>query len=472
MNESPINRRRFIGESACSLLGSSAVLNTLINLKLAGSACAAESGSDSSDENYRALVCVFLFGGNDSFNMLVPTTDGEYSHYKKTRGDLALPKTGDNALLELKDSGIAGRNFAVHPSAAPLRSLYHQGKLAFVSNVGTLVEPTSVEQYKRKNVRLPKSLFSHNDQRDQWQTSVPQMRGSEGWLGRAADLMQGNVDRHSVSMNISLSGNNLLQTGRTSTAYNITTEGSVGLNNPLARELFPPGSMPAPESESDAVQRSLFESVFARATRDSILKDRTFSEAFNAVSLTTAPPPNNPLGNQLHAIARTIGARKKLGQKRQTFFVMLNGWDTHQELLDSHQALLSTLSTALMSFQKSLTELGVDKDVTTFTCSDFGRTLRSNGRGSDHAWGGNSMVMGGAVKGGTIYGDYPEALVLNDGLDVGTNGRLLPTTSCDAYFCELLRWFGVPAAEMASVLPNVDNFLDPGASDAPIGFLG
>ncbi len=469
-NQNPSrNRRHFLGEGACSLLGSTAVLNTLLNLRLAGAACAA--ADDAADDDYKALVCVFLFGGNDSFNMLIPTTDGEYENYQKTRGVLALPREGSESALPLKDSGVSGRTFAVHPSIAELRDLYHEGELAFVANVGTLIEPVTVQQYKKKSVRLPKSLFSHNDQRDQWQTSLPQSRGSNGWLGRAADLLRDTAGSSGISMNISLSGNNLLQTGKSVTAYNISPRGSVSLDNPLARDLFAGAGLPDAQDESESAQRNLFEQVFAESTRASIEMDRRFSAAFESVKLTTEFPAGNPLASSLQAIARTIGSRHQLQQRRQTFFVMLGGWDNHQNLLEDHPQLLTSLSQALAAFQKSLVELDVADRVTSCTASDFGRTLRSNCRGSDHAWGGNALVMGGAVQGGRIYGEYPEALLLNDGLDVGTNGRLLPTTSCDAYFCELLRWFGIPAGEMQTVLPNIEAFYDPQSAQPPLGFL-
>ncbi len=461
------NRRRFLGESACSLMGSSAVLNTLLNLKLANSAYAASPQED----DYKALVCVFLSGGNDSFNMLIPTSDGEYETYQKTRDVLALPKEGKGAALTLNRAPGTSRDFAVHPAIPEIRDLYHAGDLAFISNVGTLVEPVTLDQYKKKSVRLPKSLFSHNDQRDQWQTSLPQLRGSDGWLGRAADLLRDTGDSGGVSMNISLSGNNLLQTGKAVSAYSITPRGSVSMTNPLVKGLFQAAGMPAPKSDVEAVQQNLLEQVFAESTRASIETDQLFSSAFDGVSLETQFPKGNGLAQSLEAIAKTIGARGKLGQRRQTFFVMMNGWDNHQDLLDDHPRLLGELSQALASFQGSLKELGVEDQVTTFTASDFGRTLRSNGRGSDHAWGGNVMAMGGAVNGGKIYGEYPEALLIKDGLDVGSNGRILPTTACDSYFCELLKWFGVSAGEMETALPNVGNFLDPKAPGMPIGFL-
>ncbi|MDB4459098.1 DUF1501 domain-containing protein [bacterium] len=458
-----LNRRNFLGEGACSLLGSSAVLNTLLNLSLANSSVAADA------DDYKALVCVFLFGGNDSFNMLIPASAEEHQVYAKTRDSLAVPLSGENAALRLKQSGISGRDFALNPAAPELLDLYEGGDLAFLANVGTLVEPTTITQYQKKSVRLPKSLFSHNDQRDQWQTSLPQMRGSDGWLGRAADQLRDTSKRTGVSMNISLSGNNLLQTGKGVTAYNITPNGSVSLNNTLAKDLF--SNLSAPKSESEATQRSVFEKVFAESTRDSIETDRLFSAAFNSMQLKTPFPAGNALADSLKAVARSIGMRKPLGQRRQTFFVMLGGWDNHQDLLGDHPKLLSTLSQSLAAFNSSLAELGVSNKVTTFTASDFGRTLRSNGRGSDHAWGGNSLIMGGAVKGGRIHGQYPEALLIKDGLDVGTNGRLLPTTSCDEYFWELLRWFGVPANGASNALPNLANFFDANSGEAPIGFL-
>lgn len=425
---------------------------------------AAIDNSDTADTSYKALVCVFLFGGNDSFNMLIPAETDEYKVYKKSRSNLALniDSSQNNAALVLNKSTSSNRSYAVHPALKELKHLYDSEKLAFVANVGTLVEPTSISQYKKKSVILPRALFSHNDQRDHWQTGIPQDASATGWLGRAADLISSESPNPFSS--ISLSGNNTIQNGRSSLAYSINANGSIGIKSNKARE-FLQGISPTDSTRYSNFLTQALSTIYS----DSMQRHEKFSIAFeNTNSLTNNFSYISPLSKKLKTIARTISARNSLGLTRQTFFVFVPGWDNHQELLETHDLLLADLSKSLYEFNSLLESMNISKQVTTFTASDFGRTLRSNGRGTDHAWGGNQIIMGGAVRGGDVHGLYPDALLLADGLDVGKNGRIIPTTSCDEYFAELLLWFGIDRSNLHLALPNIHNFIDRQGGPTPL----
>jgi len=454
-------RREFLTKTGCSLLGYSSIYNTLFNLKLAEAAAVEQSDSS----GYKALVCVFMFGGNDSYNMLIPAEADEYKMYKSVRGGLAIPfaNMSKYSALLLPTPSQDGRKFAVHPAMTELRDLYKSGQLAFLANTGTLVEPTTVKSYKNRSSTLPSALFSHNDQRDQWQTGLPQEKSKTGWLGRAIDQLQSAETQKELTA-ISLNGNNLLQTGKQDGPFTITGNGGVAMKSAVASSVFELLEKRSINTGSD--ESSVLYNEFLKSSRKSISINQRFLQAFNTVTLPGKTPATSRLSESLDAVAKSIKLGKKTGLKRQTFFLLAPGWDNHQDLLTAHKALLTDLSMSLGRFQQTINTMDLSNEVTTFTASDFARTLRSNGRGTDHAWGGNHFILGGAVKGGTVYGSYPEQLLINDGLDVGNNGRLLPTTSCDQYFAELLRWFGIPANSMIDVLPNLGNF-----PASPLGFL-
>lgn len=453
-------RRKFLAAN-CSLLGYSSILNTVLNLELAGAAAADQSDST----GYKALVCVFLFGGNDSFNMLIPAESNEYKLYKAARSDLAIPlgEHSKSSALLLPKPSMDGRQFAVHPAMPEVHNLYARGRLAFLANTGTLVEPTNVKSYKNRSAKVPSALFSHNDQRDQWQTGLPQAKSHTGWLGRASDLLQ-SAETDSVLSAISLNGNNLLQTGQRNSPFTITRNGSVEITSELASPLFELFNNAAANQSGN--QNSIFYREFLNTSRKSIENNKRFALAFNKVSLPKTVAANSTLSESLDAVAKSIIVGKKAGLKRQTFFLLVPGWDNHHDLLEKHHSLLRDVSASLGRFQHTVDALGLSDELTTFTASDFARTLRSNGRGTDHAWGGNHFIVGGAVNGGTIYGKYPTELLINDGLDIGKNGRLLPTTSCDQYFADLLHWFGIPRKTLFDVLPNLQNF-----PSEPLGFI-
>lgn len=462
-----MGRRDFLGQASCAAVGSSALFSTLLNLRMAGAVAGAAGPDEPGDEeDYRALVCVFLAGGNDSFNMLVPSGDGlgEYGDYQAIRGDLAL---GVEDLTGISPITSDGKAYSVHSGMPEVVELFGDGNLAFVANVGTLVEPTTLAQYEAGSVGLPVGLYSHSDQIMHWQSSVPDRRSAVGWGGRLADVLGAANDAGPVSMNISLSGTNVFQSGDLVVPYSVspTGNGSTGIGGYGQAGFLQEIRTAAVDSALDVEYQNLFERAWSRRVRGAQDAHEAFSAAVGGVpELTTVFSPTG-LAQRLRMVARTIAARQALGMRRQTFFVMVGGWDHHDEVLENQGAMLPMVSAAMGEFYEATVEMGVEDLVTTFTASDFGRTLTSNGRGSDHAWGGNQMVMGGAVRGREIYGEYPD--LIGSGLDTG-RGRLIPTTSVDEYFAELACWFGVEEGQLPVVLPNVGRFWNGGA---PVGFL-
>lgn len=466
-----MNRRHFLGSANCAALSSVGIFNTLVNLRMLGNAVAAPAGG----EDYKALVCLFLHGGNDAFNMVVPTGASEYANYARLRSNLALPAPGSGdpkALLPLQVRNTPGRTFGIHSAMPEIRDLFDAGRAAFVVNVGTLVEPTTVSQYKNKSVSLPRALFSHNDQRREWQTSVPQTPLKTGWGGRLADRVMGWNPSQAVSMNISLAGSNLFQTGDGSFAYAIDENGAQTLVGTGSGNLSELNRVEGAKSLVEHTYRDVLRRAFAEEAKRSYETAEQFATAFDEAVVST-PFPAHAVAQDLRAVAKTIAAREVLGHRRQLFFVEFGGYDNHAELLSSHESLLGALDADLKAFWDALGALGVQDEVTLFTCSDFGRTLRSNGQGTDHAWAGHSIVLGGAVRGQRFYGTYPDEseLQIGRGLDVGSNGRVLPSTSCDEYFAELALWFGLPPGELEEVLPNLGNFYRYSPSSPPLGFL-
>ncbi len=458
----PIGRRRFLGQASCAGVGTASLLSSILNLRLVGQLSAADAPVD---DEYRALVCVFLGGGNDSFNMLAPVDDTGYAEYAAARTSVAVPREN---LLPLGNNLPDGRSLGVHQSMPEIQQLYQAGKAAFVANVGTLVEPTTLVTYLGGQSKLPKGLFSHSDQQMHWQSSLPDDSFPRtGWAGRMIDLFQELNGISHVSSSISLAGANLFQTGEATVPFGISTQGAVELSgwNSLAQA----SRRGAVESMLEAEYRNVFERTYARMKRESIDANSALKQALAASPAVTSPfSAANPISTQLQMVARTIAARGPLEKKRQTFFVMLGGWDLHGNIESNHPGLLRNLSQGIAEFQAAMAELALEDQVTLFTASDFARTLSSNGSGTDHAWGGNQMVVGGAVNGGQVYGSYPE-LALGSALDTG-RGRLIPTTSVDQFFAEMALWMGVPPSSLHLVLPNLSRFHDATAGP-PLGFL-
>ncbi len=468
---SPLSRRRFLGQASCAAVSSIPILSTLLNLRLAQDVAAVTVPATS---EYRALVCLFLSGGNDSFNMLVPRDPAAYATYQTSRSNLALTPA---QLIDIHPIGLP--DYAVHGGMPEIAALFENGKAAFVANVGTLIEPVQNRAQVAQNLkRLPLGLYSHSDQIEQWQTSVPHARSGIGWGGRMVDLIKDLNASQIVPMQISLDGSNVWQTGNTVAEYAITPAGATALAGYGADWVQYQDVQNAMSAAVDSQLTQQYTNVLAQTFNT---RKKQALDAYQSFAAASAPPlpagvtfPNSYVGSRLAMIARAIQGRAALGAVRQTFFVQWGGWDHHDDVLNNQAAMLPQISAAIGAFQDALTALGVADKVTLFTASDFGRTLTSNSRGSDHAWGSNQLVVGGAVQGKRIFGQYP-SLAINPAsgpevnpLDTG-RGRFIPTTSCDEFFAELALWLGVSQSDLPLVLPNIGNFHT--GSGAPIGFM-
>jgi uncharacterized protein (DUF1501 family) len=444
-------RRAFLRRSAM-LAGAGAAAPWALNLSLLADAAAAGAPTD-----YKALVCVFLYGGNDHAHTLPPVDATHYSLYAGIRGSVATPHA--DLLATALTPSVAlpdGMQHALAPGLAPLKSLWDADRLAVQLNVGPLVQPTSLAQYQARSVPLPPKLFSHNDQQSIWQSDLPE-GASSGWGGRIGDLvLSGNGG--SVFTAISVTGNAVFLTGESAMQYQIGTGGAVAING-LTRSINGSSAAQAALRTLITTERPahLLGDEYTRITRRSIDAEAHVTAALDALpALTTPFDGDSSLALQLKMVARLIAARSAFGVSRQVFLVSLGGFDLHDDLVANHPGLLAQVGGALRAFHDATVELGVASRVTTFTASDFGRTLSVNGDGSDHGWGGHHFVLGGAVKGRRYYGKAP-AIAVNGPDDVG-QGRLLPTTSVDQFAGTLASWFGVSDSDLATVVPNIGNF--------------
>lgn len=472
VKKNKISRRKFVGQASCAALGSISLLNTLTNLT-ALNASAIGSPTAMAGGDYKALVCLFLSGGNDSFNMLVPTDDPRYNDYRVTRSNQALDR---NELVGLNPLVSTPGSYGLHSAMPRMGQLFNQGKVSFINNVGTLVEHVDKATLWNPSSRLPVGLFSHSDQTQQWQTAVPHDRSAIGWGGRIADIVKSMNDNDQISMNISMSGTNIFQTGNNTIEYTLDPErGSVGI---VGHGEFDQWNVRdnARTAALDAMLDHHYADAFKQAYVDPIRTARDghilFQEGLEQVPDFNTAFPDDPyrLGQRFEMIGKTMAMKDFLGVKRQIFFVDFGGWDHHDELLGNQQDMLGMVDEALGSFNDLMEELNLQDCVTTFAVSEFGRTLTSNGNGTDHAWGGNVFVMGGdQLNGGQMFGSYP-SLALDNDLEIG-GGVLIPTTSADEYFAELAMWFGVSSVELATIFPNLGNFYSIGSSQPPIGFL-
>ncbi|WP_010523254.1 DUF1501 domain-containing protein [Aquimarina agarivorans] len=472
MTQKKHSRRTFIESLGlgCAHLGATTLLSGVTNLGLMGSAAAANRSlfAKTSMMDYKALVCVYLAGGNDSFNMLVPTDNDPYKEYQDARTNMAIPKAD---LLGINPNNTDGKKFGLHPQLKNIQRLFENGNAAFVANCGVLQEPTDLDNFKRK-IKLPIGLFSHSHQADRWQTSLPrEINQSVGWGGRMADVLQQNNSNQNLSMSISLSGTNTFQRGNRVQSYAIknTQNGSTlikGATNDNFYEKLKRASL-------DDILEVKHQNILKQAYSDVVSGSKNNSFEFDAAlvkgTTITTEFPDSRLGRNLQMVARTIAARDILSVRNQTFFVSERGFDSHADNLESHGSKMGDVDEAVGAFYKALEEIGVANGVTLYTMSDFGRKLVPNGDGTDHAWGGNSLVVGGSVKGKNIFGQYPELYVGNP-LDTG-GGRLIPTTSADEYFAELALWFGASSSDLEYILPNIGNFWDYRSGGSPLGFL-
>jgi uncharacterized protein (DUF1501 family) len=467
-NNHKMSRRNFLGTASCAAIGSTTFSSTFLNLGVTNSLAGMSAPTLSTGGDYKAMVCILLAGGNDSFNMLAPRNGSHYTEYATTRSNLALPQ-GD--LLALNYTDQNGKQFGVHPSMPEVQGLFNDKKLAFVSNIGTLIEPTTKAQYINGSASVPVGLLSHADQIQQWQTSLPQTRSSKGWGGRMADILKATNANQNISMNISLSGTNIFQVGESTAEYAIRASagGSVGISTYDSSTALDQALKRGTESLLAEQYQDIFKKTYADKITDSQANHEEFSAALKQAPVLSTAFSDNPISANMELIAKTIAVRDTLNVSRQTFFITFGGWDHHDEVLNNQVNMLGVVSKALAEFQAAMEELNLSDCVTTFTASDFGRTLTSNGNGSDHAWGGNVMVMGGKVNGGKIYGEYP-SLAIGGKDDIG-GAIILPKISTDEYFAELSKWFGISKGDMPYVLPNIGNFYDVNSSSLPIGFM-
>ena len=467
-NEIPVTRRKFLGQASCAAVGATTLWSSLVNLK-ALNALAIANSTTLGDPDYKALVCLFQSGGNDSFNMLMPRNPDEYNDYATTRSNIAIPL---DQMLPIFPDNAGGRLFGLHPSMVRSQQLFNDGKMAFISNVGTLVEPTTKEQYWQGQVNLPLGLYSHSDQGQQWMTGLPNGRSGTGWGGRIADIIKDMNSSPNISMNLSLSGTNIFQTGESTIEFALDpydgSSGIYGYGDVEEWNVFDRLRTRAINSLVDYEYQDMFSKTYIDVIRRSRDGHAQFQEAIGNVPQFQTVFTDNYLSHAFQMAAYSIAAHEALGMKRQIFFIDYGGWDTHDELLGSQSGLLYELDAAFGEFSDVLNELGLSQQVTTFSLSEFGRTLTSNGNGTDHAWGGNVMVLGGDVIGKKIYGEYP-SLALNSSIELGS-GVMLPQLSSDQYFAELALWFGINPSDLNTIFPTLTNFYQPG-SGMPIGFL-
>lgn len=470
-----INRRTLLANTGAAGILSASGMGALLGNMTAQAA-------DSS--GYKALVCVFLNGGLDSYDTILPYDVASHNTHFTIRerlftgygdDDPSNSRARDNLLpLSIANAADYGsREFAMTADMAPLRSLFNSGNAAIVGNVGPLLEPITLAQHQSNPGLSPSRLFSHNDQQSTWMALSPE--GARfGWGGAFADAhLLGSSSLERTFSAIGVSGNAVFLSGERARPYKVTPGGARELRVTDASRSVRPGlSLPASVRDqmqdhftgAGATSSSLFLRDLTSIHEASMEANDLFSDAMESSSPLATAFPSTSLGDQLETVAETIAIRNQLGVRRQVFFVSLGGFDTHSSQAFSLPRLQVELADAIAAFYQSTVELGVSSEVTLFTASDFGRTLSVNNSGTDHGWGGHHFVVGGAVQGGRIYGDMPLHELGHD-LDVG-RGRLLPTTSVEQYAATLGKWFGLSGSELNAALPNLGNF---GASD--LGFF-
>jgi uncharacterized protein (DUF1501 family) len=506
-------RRTFIRQALCAAVGTVAMTNAIRDLRFINSAVAQSVGGIT---DYKALICIFLQGGNDSNNLIIPTIPSEYSNYASIRTPvLAIPNTdgGPATALALNNLTQDGHTYGIHPAAPELQALFNSGTLAVVFNVGTLLYPVTQAQYLANSVALPPQLFSHADQEVQWQTSVPDRPPATGWGGRCADLLDTynpkNGSNDLLSMCISLAGTNTFEVGATVQQYSVSSNGVVSLNSALG----PSSARTAQQANLnnllgiDAAHQNMLVQNYALAMEHALASGAGLTTSLNDSPLasywsafpTKVTVPNgggsftSSMLAQMKMVAKIIEAGYRpastggMGMKRQIFFIQVGGYDTHTSqtgnagsttpnnakvIIGAQASLFAELSQSINALNNAMTQIGAQygdpafpQRVTAFTSSDFGRTFPSNSLGSDHGWGSHHLVFGGAVKGQRTYGTFP-ALVVGGPDDTNT-GRWIPSTSVDEYAATMATWFGVDPTNLSTVFPNLGRF-----ATSNMGFLG
>jgi len=500
-----ISRRQFIRQAACAAVGTAAMTAAIRDLRFMNAAVAQSNIND-----YKALVCIFLSGGNDSNNLIVPTITSEYNNYATIRTPvLAVPQS---SLLPISPLNSDGHSYGLHPCCGDvtghngIADLFNTGKVAILFNTGTLAYPLTKAQYTSTPSKRPPQLFSHADQVTQWQTSIPDQPPLTGWGGRCADLLYPSYQGGQVSLSISLAGANTFEVGNQVSQYSVSTSGAILLQGVSAGRLTALNNILGLGYSN--MQAQAYAGIGSHAINTGSLLNNSITNTLD----TGTPPPwtwstpfpdqsnnfkvtnpinnakfNSSLGAQLKMIARLIEAGSRsvaqggFGMRRQIFFCSVGGYDLHSGQTDvpgggsvltgSHSNLFAELSQCMWAFQAAMTQIGnahgdanFAQRVTSFTCSDFGRTFPSNGQGSDHGWGNHHLIMGGAVNGQRTYGSFPTLTV--GGPDDTSTGRWIPTLACDQYFATLASWFGVDSSNIGSVFPNIGRF-----SSSNLGFV-
>jgi len=475
---STFKRREFLHRSLCTVAGSAAFGSMFGKISLANAATPMLQGAGS---DYRALVCIYLYGGNDCFNMIVPR-DAAHATYAATRTNLSIAQ---NTLLPLNPvlAPVGGGHYGLHPQMAGLQSLFNAQRAAIVANVGPLVRPVNKASYQQPGTLLPPQLFSHSDQSVVWQTPRADAATRTGWGGKLADIFFASNTNQTLSMNVSLSGENVFQAGEAVLPYFMSSSG-VETIDPIET-----GAANCADGGQgwnrrrcqtfNAMQALTYGHPFQRAyvnrmraTRDTSRMVDTaldgvprndplfqpfwtaFGLAWNPSNLAALPD----LGEQLLMIARMIRARNTLQMSRQLFFAGIGGFDTHDAQLADHGPLLRQISQGLKAFYDVLAapSMLLDDKVTAFTASEFGRTLSNNGDGTDHGWGGHHIVVGASVAGGRIYGRMPNLSgnSQNNPDDAGW-GQIIPTLAVDQYAATLCKWYGLSDADRGTIFPNL-----------------
>lgn len=447
MIQNPLTRRRWLaGAGATSLLARFEWMNAF---------------AQTATPDYKALVCVFLAGGNDGHNTVVPLTQAQFNAYRASRAGLALPDS-NGALLQV--STPDGTPYGLNPGLAAIHPLWAQGKFAVLANTGMLVQPVTRTQFLANTVPLPTNLFSHSDQTQQMHSGIASSSGGTGWGGRAADALQLVNGTSTFPAAVSLSGPALFCTGNVSRSASLFP----GFNlDASGMNLWPQAATDARKAGLQQVLQFDNGLALVQAANQARKDAADLNQLLTGTATTlTTVFPGTSLGSQLQQVAKIIKIRATTGMRRQVFLCSIGGFDTHAGQSWQHWDLLRQVSEALAAFYNATTELGVADRVTSFTLSDFGRSLQPSGSGCDHGWGNHHLILGGAVQGGKLYGTFP-APALGGPDDSGARGTLIPTTATDQYGATLAAWLGVPADQLPTVFPNLGKFANPN-----LGFLG
>ena len=454
------SRRDFLKATALASLGFATPFSSMKRMKAINSLLTAPEFTD-----YKAIVCLFLHGGNDSYNMLMPKSGTDYTDYQTTRSNLAIDS--------MDMLGIEVDKYGIHPDMPNVHQMYLDSELAFVCNTGTLVEPTAIQDYEDGTASLPLGLFSHLDQFNHFQTAAPDLRTNIGWAGKIADLIASENGNQIIPMNVSLSGSNIFQYGINNSEFSMNSSGPVMPTYWDATWGHNPERSAALDSMVHTMYTDMYMSTYTQIFRNAIEGGEEFIAAMENAHEFATNFSSHYVSQNFEMIAKTISVQSDLDFQRQIFWTRYGGWDHHDELLTNHSNYLSVIDDALGEFNAALKEINRFDDVVVFVISEFSRKLTSNGNGTDHAWGGNMMVMGGEVNGGSMYGTYP-SLSLNGNSQLIHNGTLIPDTAADSMFAEIAMWYGISVSDLATIFPNLGNFHNLGtlsSGNPPIGFM-